>query len=188
MGNVLQNIVGQRYGRLVVSSFSHMSGKTSYWKVKCDCGVEKIVAKSALGRTTKSCGCYNKELLIQRATGNVWNVMDIRDRTINAKFLQTKVSAEKREYEFSLTRERFSEIIFSRCFYCGKMPTGKSCFTKGRKEMLNVSGIDRVNNLLGYVSENCVPCCTECNYRKAMCSPVVMIKALEFLGYSVSKT
>jgi hypothetical protein len=28
------------------------------------------------------------------------------------------------------------------------------------------NGIDRKNNSLGYVSNNCVPCCSECNLMK----------------------
>ncbi len=53
------DLTEQRFGRLVVTSYSH-SGKNreAYWSVLCDCGGKKVVIGSALrnGRT-KSCGC-----------------------------------------------------------------------------------------------------------------------------------
>ena len=60
------NLVGQRFGRLVVISFegykTYKSGRRRLWKCKCDCGKEKIIEGASLrnGDTT-SCGCYQKE-------------------------------------------------------------------------------------------------------------------------------
>ena len=41
--------------------------------------------------------------------------------------------------------------------------TKKSCHYCGKK---GPNGIDRVNNLVGYMRSNCVPCCKHCNYVK----------------------
>lgn len=64
--SLVQNIVGNRYGRLVVTKFSHLSDdrKRTYWKCKCDCGSEIVTRGDGLknGHTT-SCGCYNKEIV-----------------------------------------------------------------------------------------------------------------------------
>lgn len=59
----LQNIVGNRYGMLVVVN-REVSGKggNTRWLCKCDCGNTTIVYSSSLKRGyTKSCGCntYN---------------------------------------------------------------------------------------------------------------------------------
>jgi hypothetical protein len=56
-----KDIVGQKYGKLLVIEFSHrdsLNRKTLY-KCKCDCGVEKIVANASLKDGTQSCGCIN---------------------------------------------------------------------------------------------------------------------------------
>lgn len=59
----LIDIVGQRFGRLVVrkKAETRASGG-SLWRCECDCGTFKIVNSSALrGGTTRSCGCLAKE-------------------------------------------------------------------------------------------------------------------------------
>jgi hypothetical protein len=40
------------------------------------------------------------------------------------------------------------------------------CFYCGISRRYVVLGIDRMNSQLGYVRENCVPCCSQCNYMK----------------------
>lgn len=60
------DITGKKFGRLTAIKFHHnkirSNGKTrQYWLCKCDCGNEKIVLKSALGKTVFSCGCLQKE-------------------------------------------------------------------------------------------------------------------------------
>ena len=48
------------------------------------------------------------------------------------------------------------------------------------------SGIDRVDGHKGYSIENCVPCCKKCNLKKNKVSIDIMIKSLEFLGYTIN--
>lgn len=60
------DITGKKFGRLTAIKLHHNkirnNGKTrQYWLCKCDCGNEKIVLKSALGKTVFSCGCLQKE-------------------------------------------------------------------------------------------------------------------------------
>lgn len=59
--------------------------------------------------------------------------------------------AAKRGYAFSLTFEDFLPLFHGKCNYCGK---------------LDARGIDRVDNSVGYVKENCVSCCEICNKMK----------------------
>ena len=59
------NLIGKRFGRLMVYDREWDKGdkKGSYWKCKCDCGNEKSIAGSALkSGATQSCGCLNKEI------------------------------------------------------------------------------------------------------------------------------
>jgi hypothetical protein len=63
--------------------------------------------------------------------------------------------AKDRNIEFSISREIFENIIKMKCFYCGVLPDDE------------FNGIDRVDNNIGYIHNNCVSCCKMCNYLKA---------------------
>lgn len=63
-----EDLIGQRFTRLVVVS---MSGKnkngSTVWLCECDCGNKKnVVGNRLIGGNTKSCGCYNRDLTIER--------------------------------------------------------------------------------------------------------------------------
>lgn len=67
------DLTGQRFGRLIVlcqdGAYVDKSGrKYKQWSCLCDCGNIKTIIGSSLkrGRTT-SCGCFNNELLLERA-------------------------------------------------------------------------------------------------------------------------
>ena len=53
-----EDILGQRFGKLMVKRFSHVKDTHAFWLCDCDCGGEKVVAAHNLKRGhTKSCGC-----------------------------------------------------------------------------------------------------------------------------------
>jgi hypothetical protein len=86
-----QDLTGKRYGRLrVIGLAGRNSSKQLLWRVKCSCGVEKIVrALSLRNGGTVSCGCYNREVLSRRMT--VINTIlrtSERMRAANAQFKQ----------------------------------------------------------------------------------------------------
>ena len=57
-----KDVTGQRWGRLVALEKVTTTTK-NYWKVKCDCGKEKVVAYHSLIKgDTKSCGCLRSEV------------------------------------------------------------------------------------------------------------------------------
>lgn len=59
----LINLIGSKFGRLLVISRFASKGKSPKWLCRCACGTETVVFGSAL-RTghTKSCGCLNREI------------------------------------------------------------------------------------------------------------------------------
>jgi len=68
----VNDIIGLRFGRLIVESFSHKVKKKTvgnfhYYNCICDCGNYKIVERDSLkfGKT-KSCGCIHSELTSTR--------------------------------------------------------------------------------------------------------------------------
>lgn len=58
------DLVGQRFGRLLVVAATNKRSKcgSAFWECLCDCGVSVIVNGCLLrSGNTHSCGCFNKE-------------------------------------------------------------------------------------------------------------------------------
>ena len=160
-------IIGKKFGRLTTLERSSVRGKNSYdtkYLCLCDCGTIKIISYSNLkSGTTKSCGCLAKDLLRKRnkkGTGDtcrraIWNYY-----TRNAK---------TRHIKWGLSYDSFKKIIEQPCHYCGDLA---GTLTKMRHgDFLKHNGIDRFHNDLGYVKNNCIPCCKRCNIAKGDMSP-----------------
>ena len=79
---------------------------------------------------------------------NIWFVHKKKPQVFDYK-----KSAETKKVPYELTREHFNVLIVGNCEYCERRPT--SWF-----------GIDRVIPEYGYVPDNVVPCCFDCNVDK----------------------
>ncbi len=69
-GRPMRDLVGQRFGRLVVVRLEGRNEQWGYlvWRCRCDCGQESLVAgQSLVAGLTQSCGCLRKEMC--RETG-----------------------------------------------------------------------------------------------------------------------
>jgi len=67
MGKERVNIIGKRFGNLVVLSHSHDKGYTKFFLCQCDCGNTTIVAKNNLTTGKQiSCGCVRKHRLADK--------------------------------------------------------------------------------------------------------------------------
>jgi hypothetical protein len=64
-------------------------------------------------------------------------------------------NARKRGLLFDLSFDVFCELVSSPCEYCDAHVANE------------VNGIDRVDNMVGYIYENSVPCCGVCNKMKS---------------------
>lgn len=94
-GGIVKNLIGQRFGRLIVLEFVETRNRHTYWRVACDCGGEKVVTSCGMvNGNTKSCGCIKREqteqlkwshgcarIGMQLPEYGVW--MRMRDRTSN---------------------------------------------------------------------------------------------------------
>lgn len=70
MRQTVIDITGQRFGRFQVIALAPKapSGQTR-WLCRCDCGKEVIVQGGNLkSGASKSCGCYNRERIVERNT------------------------------------------------------------------------------------------------------------------------
>lgn len=71
-----------------------------------------------------------------------------------------RANAKRRGYSWQLTTDEAIALLGQACFYCGASPQSNG------KNGIKKNGIDRKNNEMGYLPENCVPCCWRCNYLK----------------------
>jgi hypothetical protein len=157
-----KDLTGQVFGRLTVDGFSHIkkydSGRTqAMWHVTCSCGTKKIVyGNNMLNGSVKGCGCLRKEGLNKKERG---------EASFNSRYGMYKKSAERRSFEFDLTKDQFRSIVVQDCAYCGGAPSGVHHATHCYGSFVG-NGVDRIDSSKGYTIDNCVPCCKTCNHMK----------------------
>lgn len=84
-----QDLTGQKFNRLTVIERAESPNNNVYWRCRCDCGNECIVAGYRLKSfETLSCGCYNREIVTKHGMTNTaihqtW--ADIKQRCYNQK-------------------------------------------------------------------------------------------------------
>ncbi len=159
--------VGQAFYDLTVIDASPIrKGERVYVTCLCSCGTIKVIRKDGLfdsreNRRIKSCGCKRNH---NRATKT-----RKPDSMYSALYNTCKVQAKHRNIEFDLLKEEHSGIVKQDCHYCGSPPTlGQVNGKNGKKIGVPVpyNGIDRIDSTIGYINENCVPCCEMCNKMK----------------------
>lgn len=66
--NKLDNLIGKRFGRLtVIKKANRLKSNTTRWECICDCGnIIQTTRTSLIKGTSKSCGCYKKELFSKK--------------------------------------------------------------------------------------------------------------------------
>lgn len=160
-----KDLTGKKFGRLTVLGLSHIANRNSHWKCLCDCGKITTVYRGNLKKKhgTKSCGCYNLECKrVEKGLSG-----------FNKLYKQYEFSAKKRNLIFSLTKNQLKKLTSQNCHYCSRKPESESIAqcertTEEGKEYSKYlyNGIDRINNNIGYIYKNCVPCCKICNRGK----------------------
>ena len=153
----IKEMKGQRFGRLLVISYEGSNKfRNALWKCICDCGNETILPRTRLvSGNTMSCGCYNKDM-ISLPSG---------EASFNKLFYSYESRAGRKDLDFEISKDEFLSLIHLDCFYCGESP--KKYFKwKNLNGGLFYNGLDRLDNNKGYVIDNVVPCCENCNYAK----------------------
>ena len=163
------DLTGQRFGRLLVISRAPTKRKRAYWNCICDCGKTCVaMGKYLRQRKKQSCNCLHKEN--QLSNIEKMRLSDHRElppgeAAFNLLYISYHSSASKKSLAFELTKDDFRNIIKLDCFYCGSAP-----LRYYRDKLPNggylCNGVDRRNNSVGYIIENCVPCCHKCNWMK----------------------
>lgn len=161
MGNTIKDLTGRRFGKLkVIRLVKNPKVKDifhgSWWLCECDCGIKKEIRGTQLRNGhSKSCGCMSMANWFKRSGRTEPNII----------FYQYKKSAKERKLEFKLTFDEFSKLILMPCYYCGEKASRKINYYKWTNGFVH-NGVDRLDSKIGYIKENCVPCCTKCNFAK----------------------
>jgi hypothetical protein len=151
-----EEMIGRRFGRLVVLEKSGHIGLARAWLCKCDCGNStRVVTTNLIKGFVSSCGC------------NVPNKLPSGEANRNSLFNSYRYRSKKRGLEFALSKKKFTELTSGNCFYCGAEPSNERR-KQGTNGPYQYNGIDRIDSSLGYVEDNCVSCCMHCNYMKGI--------------------
>jgi hypothetical protein len=157
------DLTGKKFGRLiVVSEYGRRHGSVT-WFCRCECGKEKVIRSSnLLSGSSTSCGCYAAE---QRKKSIM---LPDGVAAFNRLVHDYRQGAEKRGLSWELTDEQASGFFKGNCTYCGIQPLQKfkGDWGKSYNGLFYYNGIDRKDNTVGYLPENCVSCCKICNRSK----------------------
>ena len=167
MGAKQLDLVGKVFSRLTVlkqeNSMSYGKTKKRMWLCKCSCGKEIVLNTGALtSGNSKSCGCLHNELSAEIGRKSRHKVANV-DAGYKSIMSSYKGNARNRNLVFDLSLDEFKELILSNCHYCGSLPT--NLYSKSYYNV-TYNGIDRIDNSIGYIKNNVVPCCKMCNVAK----------------------
>jgi hypothetical protein len=170
-----RKLEGERFGRLVAVRYitkaerkdlSSSCDSSALWLCLCDCGETTTVRVSQLRRgTTQSCGCLARDR--SRAALRAKRPPGVSS-AVRRKYNAYRSNAKKLGRCFELSIQQMEELITQSCHYCGDPPSQKTCIYRSRdpENTLTHHGIDRKDSTLGYIYNNCVPCCKYCNRMK----------------------
>lgn len=154
---------GLKKNKLTLLKFVKIKNNRAVWLCKCDCGnLKEIPGHRVKSGVTKSCGCIRNDKKAQSFLNRLYHIY--------------KRAAGKRDYVFEITKERFAKLIKQNCFYCGDSPSGNSYSYMISNYSEDINGIDRKDNNIGYIEENIVSCCKQCNNAKMMLSDTEFIE------------
>ena len=154
------------FGRNTINGIDRMDDDRGYFKENCvpcckDCNESKgsLHIKEFVAQCARIC-MHRFHMMNVSPLSELWTY---RSRN-GCTFSDYKHRAKKKGLSFTLTKELFEDITGRVCQDCGLVPPGGTV------------GIDRIDNTLGYTSENSRPCCYSCNAIKKCLSEDKYVK------------
>lgn len=171
-----KDITGLKFGKLLV--INHLEGKL--WNTICDCGKSKIANADRLrAKQLKSCGC-----LVSENARALWKKQAIKNRkelgyaASKKTYSNRKRDAKSRGIYFDITFEQFLKISSKNCYYCN-IPPLQMCKYENTYGDYYYNGMDRVDSKKGYIIDNIVTCCWNCNKAKSSLSQSDFLNLIE---------
>jgi hypothetical protein len=158
------------YAWTVTDAPAIFKNRVYYLTCICECGKTRLVSIHQLSNgKSKSCGCktpINLEGIRKwKEKNGAPNIKPRGMAAFNKLFNTYRSSAKSKNLSFDLTKEQFAILTKADCHYCGVKPT-KILDNPEFNGGYIYNGIDRKNNDIGYVMDNCLTCCTDCNFLK----------------------
>lgn len=149
--------IGKIYGSIKILEFDHTGEADKYGHIP-------IYFKTECTKCNKiSIRLFNK--VQWNATNGCKQCTAVfNNPSLNDIFKVYQDGSKSRNIEWNLTNDQFLNLIYQDCYYCGQVPEIRNHDKSVNKEKVN--GIDRVDSSKSYTFDNCVPCCTMCNYMK----------------------
>lgn len=137
------------------------------WLCLCSCGKERPVKGNLLvTNQTTSCGCKLKENYIKFGKiSKVKNAKPYGIASFNLLFASYKQRSRSKNIDFELNEEQFRKLTSNNCYYCNRKPSNKFNIKHINGDYY-YNGIDRKDNNIGYILNNCLSCCEICNKAK----------------------
>jgi len=139
---------------------------------KTICGIDRL--NSNIGYISGNCvscckmcnlmkGALHKDVFLMRIEHILTHIEFIYGKRhpelfanhIGSSVEKSRQSASKRRHIFELSEDQYYGILSENCYMCGK-----------ENSDTHKNGIDRYDPTIGYVYDNCRPCCFECNTMK----------------------
>lgn len=158
----MDSLIGHTFANWQIVSYSHKTAHpcrttNHFWNARCtNCG--HLIAKTVNNMSRG--GCRNCYLKPKGESG------------LKRLFDRYRAQAEKFSRPFELSIAAFHALTSAPCYYCGAPPSRiETCnaYSPGKKSTWGsyvFNGVDRKDNELGYVLENCITCCHFCNRAK----------------------
>jgi hypothetical protein len=160
------DFTGCTLGRLKIIERTGKSTKehSTMWKALCSCGTMIEIGSRQIRRGFPG-GCEACEKKYGATIRRGRHVIDTQVRMENYLYSRYVNGAKRRNIFFDLTRSDFVELIKKECHYCGGLSEKESGIIAGNVPR-RYNGLDRKDNIKGYIKENVVPCCLVCNFMK----------------------
>ena len=168
--------IGLKIDYWTILEYKYSLNKRPIYLCQCICGKQKelkYLDKNNL--QSKSCGCRSNE----NKRNNRRPSPEERLNKYSTIYNRYKREAKTRSYPFELNYIEFEALSKQNCYYCGIEPQNEQWYNDRLK--IKYNGIDRVDNSLGYIITNCVPCCKICNESKRAVTKDIIEKAYNFL-------
>lgn len=132
-------------------------------KIRCQCDmcgeIREVQYSTLVGRKNSQYLIDGKTLCVSCRNHTYSGEKNSQYKHGCTRYCEYRNNAKRRGIEFQLTSDEFKELVEQPCHYCGGHSSEYDTRSRG-------NGIDRKDSSIGYIVDNCVPCCSKCNFIK----------------------